>query len=184
MIKSVDHVLDAKIYLAKHAQRAFKSGNVEFAAVLHCCPTLAGDIKTEDEEGNEVSPEVNKLLQVFSGVFEELTSLPSQREVDHAIELLPGQKPPVRPPQRLLQSESQVVQNQVDELLCKGLIEPSISPFASPVLVVKHRCGKMRMCIDYCGLNAVTVKNRFQMPGLEEILDGLLGYVIFSQIDL
>lgn len=63
-----------------------------------------------NDEGNEPPPEVKELLQAFSGVFDELTSLPPRRKVDHAIDLMSGQKPRVRPPYRLPQSKSQVVQ--------------------------------------------------------------------------
>lgn len=160
IVKSAEHVSDAKIYSAKHIRKAFKSDNVEFAAVLHCYP-IVGGVRTTDVAGNEPPPELKELLQAFSGVFDELTSLPPRREVNHAIDLLPTQKSPVKLPYRLPQAESQVVQAQVDDLLAKGLIEPSVSPFVSPVLVVKHRCGKIRMCIDYRGLNAITMKNRF-----------------------
>lgn len=130
---------DAKIYLAKCARRAFQSGNVEFAAVLHSCPTT-GQVENKVVVGDEsVMPqEVQELLDAFLGVFAELTSLPPRRMLIMQL-LLPGQKPPVRPPYPLPQAESLVLQNQVDELLAKGLIEPSVNPFAPFVLVVKHK---------------------------------------------
>lgn len=66
-----------------------------------------------------------------------------------------------RPSYRMAPVESAKVKVQIDRLLDLGLIEPSVCPFATPVLIVKHKSGKLRMCIDYRGLNVITIKNRF-----------------------
>lgn len=104
--------------------------------------------------------------------------------MDHAIDLEPRARPVARLPYRLVLVESAKVKAQIDKMLEQGLIEPSVSPFAEQFLIVKHKSGKLRMCVDYRGLNAMMVKNKFQLPRIEEILDSLVGATVFSKIDL
>ncbi|KAL4030110.1 hypothetical protein IC575_008344 [Cucumis melo] len=80
------------------------------------------------------------------------------------------------------QSERSKVRLQ--ELLDKGFIRPSVSPWGAPVLFVKKKDGSMRLCIDYRELNKVTVKNRYPLPRIDDLFDQLQGATVFSKIDL
>ena len=76
------------------------------------------------------------------------------------------------------------LKTQLQELLDKGLIQPSVSPWGAPVLFVKKKDGSLRLCIDYRELNQVTVKNKYPLPRIDDLFDQLSGAVIFSKIDL
>jgi len=128
----------------------------------------------------------DRILHDFKDMFR--TSLPDhpppEREVDHRIDLVEGATPVARPYYRLSYSEMDELKKQLDESLQKGLIQPSKSPWAAPVLFVKKKDGTMRMCIDYRGLNAKTIKNRYPLPRTDDLLDRLHGAKVFSKIDI
>ncbi|MCO5573570.1 hypothetical protein L7F22_027342 [Adiantum nelumboides] len=109
---------------------------------------------------------------------------PSRGEDDHKIELITGSSPLNRPPYRVSYAQQEEILMQVNELLEKGLVRPSSSPFCSPVLLVQKKDGSYRMCIDYRALNKQTIKNRFPMPRIEDIFDRLQGSTYYSRIDL
>ncbi|XP_019092317.1 PREDICTED: uncharacterized protein LOC109129132 [Camelina sativa] len=81
-------------------------------------------------------------------------------------------------------AEMAELKKQLGELMEKGLVRPSSSPWGAPVLFVKNKDGTFRLCIDYLGLNKVTVKNRYPLPRIDELLDQLRGATYFSKIDL
>ncbi|KAA0065422.1 ty3-gypsy retrotransposon protein [Cucumis melo var. makuwa] len=126
-------------------------------------------------------PVVRDYLDVFS---EELSGLPPHREVEFAIELEPGTVPISRAPYRMAPAELKELKVQLQELLDKGFIRPSVSPWGAPVLFVKKKDGSMRLCIDYRELNKVTVKNRYLLPRINDLFDQLQGAIVFSKIDL
>ncbi|MCO5550793.1 hypothetical protein L7F22_004284 [Adiantum nelumboides] len=93
--------------------------------------------------------------------------LPPVRPEDHTIDLIPGSTPPNRPPYRVSRAQNEEIMNQVKDLLEKGLIQSSSSPFCSPMLLVLKKDGSWRMCIDYRALNKITIKNRFPIPRID-----------------
>ena len=97
---------------------------------------------------------------------------------------IPGTSPPNRPPYRVSVAQQEEIRSQVNDLLEKGLIQPSSSPYYSPVLLVQKKDGSWRMCIDYRALNKNTIKNRFPIPRIDDALDKLQGSAFFSRIDL
>ena len=112
----------------------------------------------------------------FPDVFpEEIPGFPPAREIDFTIELLPGTAPISKAPYRMAPAELKELKTQIGELLDKGFIRPSVSPWGAPVLFVKKKDGTMRMCIDYRQLDQVTVKNRYPLPRIDELFDQLQG---------
>ena len=132
-------------------------------------------------------PETNMqaILEEYKDVFAELPDeLPPKRNITHVIPLEPGARPVYRPCYRLTQAEKAKVERQVTELLRKGYIEPSQSPWGAPVLFVPKKDGGLRICIDYRALNKLTVKNRYPLPRIEDLLEQLQGAKVFSGLDL
>ncbi|CAA7054231.1 unnamed protein product [Microthlaspi erraticum] len=125
-----------------------------------------------------------EVVQDFEDVFQSLKGLPPSRSDPFTIELEPGTAPISKTPYRMAPAELAELKKQIEDLLSKGFIRPSVSPWGAPVLFVKKKDGSFRLCIDYRGLNRVTVKNRYPLPRIDELLDQLRGATWFSKIDL
>ena len=80
--------------------------------------------------------------------------------------------------------ELKELKSQLQELLDKGFVRPSISPWGAPVLFVKKKDGTLRLCIDYRRLNQATIKNKYPLPRIDDLFDQLQGASVFSKIDL
>ena len=106
----------------------------------------------------EEVPVVKDYLDVFP---EELPGMPPDREIEFLIELLPGTWPISKRPYRMPANDLEEVKKQIKELLEKGYIRPSSSPWGAPVLLVEKKDGTLRMCVDYRSLNEVTIKNKY-----------------------
>ena len=138
-----------------------------------------------DSKRGQVDVEKIPVVRVFPYVFpKELPCIPLEREVDLAIEIVPGTVPVSRAPYRMAPTELKELKSQLQELLDKGFIRSSVSPWGAPVLFVKKKDGTLRMCIDYQHINKVTVKNKYPLPRIEDLFDQLKGAGVFSKIDL
>ena len=126
-------------------------------------------------------PVVREFPDVFS---DDITGLPQEREVEFTIDLIPGTEPISIPPYRTAPAELRELKAQLEELLSKGFIRPSISPWGAPVLLVKKKDGILRLCIDYRQLNRVTIPNQYPLPRIDELFDQLQGSRVYSKIDL
>nr|GEZ77094.1 putative nucleotidyltransferase, ribonuclease H [Tanacetum cinerariifolium] len=121
----------------------------------------------------------------FPDVFpDELPGIPSVREVEFNIELIPGLEPIFKAPYRMASIELKELKDQLQELLERGFIRPSVSSWGAPVLFVKKKDGSMRLCIDYHELNKITIRNRYPLPRIDDLFDQLQGAIHFSKIDL
>ena len=122
----------------------------------------------------------------FKDVFDKKASdtLPLHRSYDHQIPLLPDTQPPFGPIYSLSELELSALRDYLKENLEKEFIRPSTSPTGAPIIFVKKKDGSLRLCVDYRGLNKITIKNRYPLPLINELLDRLCTAKIFSKIDL
>jgi hypothetical protein len=132
----------------------------------------------------ELPESVQELLHSFDHLFAEPQGLPPSRACDHSIPLVEGAQPVNVRPYRFPPSMKDVVENQVKEMLSSGIIQPSNIAFSSPVLLVKKKDQTWRFCVDYRHLNAPTVKFKYPVPIIDELLDELHGACWFSSLDL
>jgi hypothetical protein len=109
---------------------------------------------------------IKQILEEFSNVMpkELREDLPSRRRIDHAIKVVLGVAPPAKAPYRMSHEELKELKVQLEELLAKGYIKPSKSPYGGPVLFVHKKDATLRMCVDYKAFNKATVKNRYPLP--------------------
>lgn len=124
------------------------------------------------------------LLNRFRNSFDcEQTSLGGSSTVSHNIET--GSHSPLRQrPYRVSAAERRIIEEQVDDMLHRGVIRPSNSPWASPVVLVKKKDGSIRFCVDYRRLNKITRKDVYPLPRIDDALDSLQGAEFFSSLDL
>uniref|UniRef100_A0A251V6N1 Putative reverse transcriptase domain, Ribonuclease H-like domain protein n=1 Tax=Helianthus annuus TaxID=4232 RepID=A0A251V6N1_HELAN len=155
------------------AQKCLRKGHTAILA-------LVTDASKKEKKLEDI-PVARDFPQVFP---EDLPGLPPHRQVEFQIELAPGAAPIARAPYRLAPTELEELSKQLQELLEKGFIRPSSSPWGAPVLFVKKKDGTFRMCIDYRELNKVTVKNRYPLPRIDDLFDQLQGSCYYSKIDL
>ncbi|CAL1353211.1 unnamed protein product [Linum trigynum] len=152
-----------------------------FSLIQEGCEAYLAHVKEVQEKKIEDVLVVMEYPEVFP---EDLPGLPPQREVEFDIEVIPGTAPISIPPYRMAPVELKELKEQLQELLEKGFIRPSVSPWGAPVLFVKKKDGSMRLCIDYRKLNKATIKNRYPLPRIDDLFDQLQGARVFSKIDL
>jgi hypothetical protein len=121
----------------------------------------------------------------FPNVFlEDMLGMPPDQDVEFVIELQPGTAPISRRPYNMTPKELAELKHQLNELLDKGYICPSSSPWGCPALFVKKKEQSLRLCVDYRPLNAVTIKNKYLLPRIDILFDQLAGARVFSKVDL
>jgi hypothetical protein len=125
------------------------------------------------------------VVREFADVFpDELSGMPPDRDVEFVIELQPGTAPISKRPYRMPPKELAELKTQLQELLDKGYIRPSSSPWGCSALFVKKKDDSLRLCVDYRPLNVVTIKNKYPLPRIDVLFDQLAGAKVFSKIDL
>ncbi|WVZ24158.1 hypothetical protein V8G54_002702 [Vigna mungo] len=126
------------------------------------------------EQKKRIDEQINGIhvVEEYADVFpEEVPGLSSSREVEFAIDLLPGAGLVSVALYRMAPAELAELKKQIEDLLEKKFIRPSVSPWGAPMLLVKKKDGSSRLCVDYRQLNKVTIKNRYPLPRIDDLLD-------------
>ena len=154
-------------------------------AVRKGCKSYA--VTITDEEGktkkDKLKIENIPLLNEYTDVFpEEIPGLPPRRELDFTIELIPDAVPNSKAPYRMNILELNELKLQLQELIDKNYVRSSVSPWGALVLFVKKKDGTLHLCIYYCQLNKITIKNRYPLPCIDDLFDKIHRAAIFSKI--
>eukprot|EP00253_Pinus_taeda_P006624 PITA_06624 len=128
----------------------------------------------------------SEMLQEFTDkVVDDLPNkLPPIRSISHHIDFIPGASLPNKAAYRMSPKDNEEIRNQVQELLDKGLVKESLSPCAVPTVLAPNKGGEWRMCTDLRDINKITIRYRFPLPQMEDMMDFLSGATYFSKIYL
>ncbi|RVW35013.1 Retrovirus-related Pol polyprotein from transposon 17.6 [Vitis vinifera] len=159
----------------KAVSKELRQGSSMFAICLQ---------STSNEVQQAIHLDMQQLIKAFEDIFQEPNQLPLAREIDHRITLKEGTEPVNVRPYRYAYFQKAEIEKQVRDMLKLGLIRASTSPFSSPVLLVKKKDGTWRFCTDYRALNVVTIKDRFPIPTVDDMLDELHRATYFTKLDL
>ncbi|WVZ79457.1 hypothetical protein U9M48_027033 [Paspalum notatum var. saurae] len=163
--------------------RAISAGKLKVPASASYQGVSSIDLEPEHDDAS-IPVEIQNVLDQFPEVFQVPTSVPPNRPYDHHIPLLPGAQPVNVRPYRYTPTQKSEIEKQLTEMLKNGIIRPSTSPYASPMLLVKKKDGTWRFCVDYRHLNMITVKNKHPIPVVDELIDELAGAQWFTKLDL
>eukprot|EP00253_Pinus_taeda_P034562 PITA_34562 len=131
-----------------------------------------------------ISPDLQKVLNNHSKVFKTPKGLPPIFDHDHAIQLISGSVPPNIRPCIYPYAQKREIECMVAEMLEVGIIQPSQSSFYAPIVLAHKKDGSWRMCLDYRELNKLTIKDKFPIPVIDELLDEFHGSIYFTKLDL
>jgi len=168
--------------------------HTDSVASLHLLTVTAPTNFETESETNPPNPttclaestptEIKTLVQSFPTIFTPPHGLPTPRPHDHKIPLLPNTAPINVKPYRYPHSQKDAMTSIIHDMLKDGIIVPSNSPYSSPVLLVRKKDGSWRFCVDYRAHNAVTIRDRFPIPTIDELLDELGSASVFTKLDL
>lgn len=131
-----------------------------------------------------MTTDLSVLLDSYDDVFQKPAGLPPSRAQDHSIHLTPRAQLVNVKPYRYPYFQKRIMEQLVTDMLKEGIIQPSTNPFSSLVLLVRKKDGTWRFCVDYRALNAITVRDQFPIPTIDELFDELHGVQFFSKLDL
>ena len=145
---------------------------------------LSVEMQSNSAQSDVLPSDIQHILDAFSQVFTVPDSLPPKRACDHAIPLISGATPVNIRAYRYPPQLKDEIDTQVQSMLAQGLIQPSSSPFSSPMLLVSKKDGSWRFCVDYRYLNALTVKSVYPILVFDQLVDELGHAKWFSILDL
>jgi hypothetical protein len=128
--------------------------------------------------------ENHSVLKYFEELFKEIQGLPTKKDIDFSINLMPGVAPISNTSYIMSTPYMKELQMHLEKILNKGYIRPSVSPCGSPFIILKNKDGTLILCIDFKQLHKVTINNKYHFPSIDYLFDKLKDAKIFSKIDL
>eukprot|EP00253_Pinus_taeda_P009358 PITA_09358 len=164
----------------KQFVKQIEENEVNYAIVRRARPVLLNTEKAE------LPIEIQELLKEFQDiVVDDLPDkLPPKRSISHHIDFIPEASFPNKAAYRMSPKDNEEIRKQVQELLDKGLIRESLSPCAVPTVLAPKKGGEWRMCTDSRAINKITIRYRFPLPRMDDMMDCLSGAAYFTKIDL
>jgi hypothetical protein len=172
-IQGIPRVVVVREISTMQLNKCFRKGCQLFVAHLE-----------ESPEDNVSKIEYHVVLKEFEDIFQEVPGLPLKKDIDFFVNLIPGAAPVSKAPYRMSTPKLKELQLQLEYLLKKGYIHPSVSPWGTPILFVKNKNGMMILCIDFRQLNKVTAKNKYPLLRIDDLFNQLKDAKIFLKIDL
>lgn len=167
--------------------RAFFAPREHFISYLRARKLISKDclyhlIRVRDSNAKSFPLQSVSVVNEFPEVFpDDLPGIPPDREIDVGIDMLPDTRPISIPPCRMAPTELKELKEQIADLLDKGFIRPSISPWGASVLFVRKKDGSLRMCIDYRQMNKVIIKNKYPVPRIDDLFEQVQGAKCFQK---
>lgn len=202
VIRRIDDDVDLQIADQQSDQRSDQRSDQlrHGVATVITADSVARTATTDRATANSTSPEATEKATVeattrtqrryeliadqYPDVFEEIPGLPPERDTQHRTELEADAKPPFRPMIRMSPADLEESRKQIAEFMEKMHVRDSKSPYSAPVIFVRKKEGDLRMCIDYRALNKQTIKDRYPMPRIDDLMDQLLSAKVFTKLDL
>src|SRR6266550_2361128 len=147
---------------------------------------ICADVVWHNQEGGDVAEDLPEQYREYASVFseEEINKLPEHSPWDHEINLIEGTTPPYGPIYPMSENKLKVLREYLDKQLETGKIRASKSPASLSILFVPKADGMLRLCVDYRGLNKITVKDRTPLPLMSELRERVRKAKIFTKLDL
>lgn len=179
-LQGATHKGSLKAISSKNLSKMLKKNK----GITQGCICMLDTTSLQNADIDPIEPALQTLLQEYENVFKEPQGLPPVREHDHKIPLLSRIQPINQRGYKVPYVQKAEIERQIKEMLQSGIIQKSTSPFASPIILVKKKDGIWRMCADYRKLNDITIKNKYPIPLIDELLDELQGARWFTKLDL
>ncbi|GJX96113.1 transposon ty3-G gag-pol polyprotein [Tanacetum coccineum] len=183
LVKKSTGSRNVELIMACQARRLVNASQVLLLILLRPMES-SNKVSALTLSSSHIKNQLENVIAAFLTLFEDICDMPPNRVIEHDIQLIADSTLPNIGMYRNSVLENDEIKRQVEELLKSGVINPSSSPCGSPIILVTKKDGGWRMCVDYRALNKITIKNRYPLRRIDDLLDQLKKAVFFTKLDL